>query len=105
MKKYWGIQPRDLLLVLLVLAGVIATDSQPASAIHPCKTAPDTEGCQYIPSTRTGRLIIYESDGMRCSLYINEDGMASGAGGLSCIPWHGATGFRLLRVAKTQDVE
>ena len=87
-----------IFLLFLLLAS-------PASAIHPCDLVPTSPECQFIPSDKTGRLIIFESDGMHCSLYINEDGMASGAGGISCVPWPTAGEFKLLRVVKTQNTE
>lgn len=58
-----------------------------------------------LPATVAGRLIIYEAHGMRCSLYVNEQGYSRGAGAPSCVPWAKAGEFKILSVVKTTEEE
>lgn len=92
---------RALLLTILFLVALFL--SVKAYAVHPCAAQPTIPECQYLNSKVKGRLFIYETDGMRCSLYINENGMAAGAGGAACISWPTADEFRVIRVILTED--
>lgn len=56
-----------------------------------------------IPVSREGRLIVYESDGMRCQMYVNTGGMAGGAGAPSCVSWPSAKDFRVIRIVDTTN--
>ena len=58
-----------------------------------------------LPVSTKGTLIVYQFEGMRCHLFTNEDGMAKGAGGTSCIAWPSAKEFMILKVVKTEGSE
>lgn len=60
-----------------------------------------------LPVDTKGTLVIFEVEDLRCALYVNEQGMAGGAGTPSCVRMtyadkDYAREFRLLRVIKTK---
>lgn len=61
-----------------------------------------------LPIETKGTLVVFETDGMRCVLYVNEGGMAGGAGSSQCLPVNPnlllpAPGdFRIIRVVRTK---
>jgi TRAP-type mannitol/chloroaromatic compound transport system permease large subunit len=95
LRKFWA---RFSLLLLALLLGLI-TASLGARA---------TETESELPVETKGTLIVFNVQDMRCVLYVNEQGMASGAGTPSCVPlmYVGATvhsnEFQILRVIKTR---
>lgn len=63
---------------------------------------------RQLPIETRGTLVVFETDGMRCVLYVNAGGMAGGAGSSQCLPINpnlplpAPKGFRIIRVVKTQ---
>ena len=60
-----------------------------------------------LPTTVSGSLVIFDSDGLRCVLYVNEGGMAKGSGAAQCLPLNpnlplpDKEEFRIIRVVET----
>lgn len=59
-----------------------------------------------LPIKTEGTLVMFTTDGLYCVLYVNENGMAAGAGSVHCTPQTSPTqGFEILRVVKTEGSE
>ena len=59
-----------------------------------------------IPVETQGTLVFFEAYGLRCAMYVNEEGMAGGAGALECVkfalPGMASEEFRILSVVETE---
>lgn len=55
-----------------------------------------------LPVQTEGKLIVYEYQGQRCHLFVNENGMAGGAGAITCMNGQGySEEFTILIVVET----
>lgn len=63
----------------------------------------------FLPVGAYGTLVVFNTDGLRCVLYVNEGGMAKGSGAAQCVPLNpnvplpDSADFQILRVVRTQS--
>lgn len=62
------------------------------------------QGPELVVET-SGRLIVFETNGMTCSLYVNTEGIAAGSSSISCVPTPSATTFRVLKSLETTPIK